>query len=64
LTLESDEAKKSSEKVALDKLLGAFLDYQSSERRAISASIPGAVIENVIDITHPMSLVWGLFIIV
>jgi len=57
---ESDEAKKSSEKEASDKLLKErFLDYQSSERRAISASIPGAVIENVLDITHPMSFGLG-----
>jgi hypothetical protein len=57
---ESDEAKKSSEKQASDKLLKErFLDYQSSERRAISASIPGAVIENVLDITHPMSFGLG-----
>jgi hypothetical protein len=61
LTLfESDEAKKSSEKVAVDKLLKErFLDYQSAERRAISASIPGAVIENVLDTTHPMSFGLG-----
>jgi hypothetical protein len=64
LTLESDEAKKSSGKVALDKLLKERLDYQSSERRAISASIPGAVIENVIDILIQCHSVWGLFIIV
>jgi hypothetical protein len=57
--------RKVLKKIALDKLLKErFFDYQSSERRAISASIPGAVIENVIDITHPMSFIWGLFIIV
>jgi hypothetical protein len=44
---------------SFDKLQGTFLDYQSSERRAISASISGAVIENVLDITHPMSFGLG-----
>ena len=57
---ESEEAKKESEKAVIDaELKERFLEYQSAERRAISASIPGAVIENVLDVTHPMSFGLG-----
>jgi hypothetical protein len=61
LTLfESEDDKKASEKAATDaELKERFLDYQSSERRAISASIPGAVIENVLDVSHPISFGLG-----
>ena len=57
---ESDEDKKVAEKELKDKeLKDRFLDFQSSERRAISASISGAIIENVLDVTHPMSFGLG-----
>lgn len=57
---ESEDEKKVSEKAVTDaELKERFLDYQSAERRAISASIPGAVIENVLDVTHPMSFGLG-----
>jgi hypothetical protein len=61
LTLfESEDEKKASENaVTAAELKERFLNYQSAERRAISASIPGAVIENVLDVTHPMSFGLG-----
>ncbi len=32
-----------------------FLGYNGLERRAISGSVPGAIVENVIDKTHPLT---------
>ncbi len=57
---ESDDVKKEFEKKEEELLLkNRVLDYQGAERRAISSSIPGAIIENVLDTTHPMSFGLG-----
>ena len=56
----SDEDKLNSEKendsIALKE---RFLDFHDSERREISKSIPGAIIENVLNKTHPLSFGLG-----
>jgi len=49
---EKDEAKKESNEEAL-KL--RFQQYQNAERRSISNAVPGAIVENVLDKTHPLS---------
>jgi len=36
-------------------LKARFYDYQNAERRAISASVPGAIVENILDKSHPLS---------
>ncbi|WP_413998634.1 M14 family zinc carboxypeptidase [Flavobacterium sp. W1B] len=57
---ESEEDKKASEKEVKDiELKERFLDYEGTERRAISSTISGAIIENVLDVTHPMSFGLG-----
>lgn len=38
-----------------EALKARYLDYQGSERRAISAAVTGAIVENVLDKTHPLS---------
>jgi len=38
-----------------ETLKARYFDYQNAERRAISGSVPGAVVENVLDKTHPLS---------
>ncbi|MDV6166791.1 M14 family zinc carboxypeptidase [Flavobacterium sp. DG1-102-2] len=38
-----------------EQLKARFYDYQNAERRAISASVPGAIVENVLDKSHPLS---------
>ena len=54
------EDKLSSEKEAEEEeLKERFLDFQDSERRYISKSIPGAIIENLLNKTHPMSFGLG-----
>ena len=56
----TEEDKLNSEKAAeQEELKERFLDFQDSERRAISASIPGAIIENLLNKTHPMSFGLG-----
>ena len=49
-------AEKEKDSLALDE---RFLDYQETERRDISRSIPGAIIENVLNKTHPLSFGLG-----
>ena len=52
--------KLSSEKEAEEEALKErFLDFQDTERRYISKSIPGAIIENLLNKTHPMSFGLG-----
>ena len=36
-------------------LASRFFDYENAERRAISNSVPGAIVENRVDKTHPLS---------
>ena len=56
----TEEDKLSSEKEAEEEeLKERFLDFQDSERRYISKSIPGAIIENLLNKTHPMSFGLG-----
>ena len=56
----SEEEKLSSEKEAEEEALKErFLDFQETERRYISKSIPGAIIENLLNKTHPMSFGLG-----
>jgi hypothetical protein len=56
----TDEDKLSSEKEASEnELKERFLDFQETERRYISKSIPGAIIENLLNKTHPMSFGLG-----
>ncbi len=38
-----------------ETLKARYYDYQNAERRAISGSVPGAIVENVLDKTHPLS---------
>ncbi|AWH85480.1 hypothetical protein HYN59_10280 [Flavobacterium album] len=45
------EAKEGDE----EALNARYYDYQNAERRAISGSVPGAIVENVLDKTHPLS---------
>jgi hypothetical protein len=50
------EDKEVEKKQTNDEALRArFLDYQNAERRAISGAVPGAIVENMLDATHPLS---------
>ena len=56
----SDEEKTKSENAAKEKeLKSRLLDYHNHERRLISSSIPGAIIENSIDASHPLAFGLG-----
>lgn len=48
---EKELAKKEADQAQLSE---RFLNYEGIERRFMSALIPGAIIENVIDTTHPL----------
>ena len=49
-------AEKEKDSIALKE---RFLDFHGTERREISKSIPGAIIENVLNKTHPLSFGLG-----
>ena len=49
-------AEKEKDSVALKE---RFLDFHNTERREISKSIPGAIIENLLNKTHPLSFGLG-----
>ncbi|MNR04748.1 hypothetical protein D3C85_1207370 [compost metagenome] len=52
----SKEDKEKSEKEEKEiELKKRFLDFEGSERREISGTIPGAIIENKLDKTYPMA---------
>lgn len=52
----SDDDKAAEAKEMEDEAMKArFLDYQNAERRAISGAVPGAIVENVLDASHPLS---------
>ena len=53
---EKNEAQKMQEEA---ELADRFLDYENNERRSISGYIPGAIIENVIDSSHPLTFGLG-----
>ena len=56
----SDEEKTKSENATKEKeLKSRLLDYHNHERRLISSSIPGAIIENSIDASHPLAFGLG-----
>lgn len=57
LTKYATDKGKEEEKSAQEKQLleARFYDYANSERRAISASVPGAIVENMLDKTHPLA---------
>ena len=48
---KSQEASEEDE----EALKSRYYDYQNAERRALSASVPGAIVENMLDRTHPLS---------
>jgi len=51
---DTDKEKETAED-AEEALKARYYDYQNAERRAISGSVPGAIVENVLDKTHPLS---------
>ena len=57
LTKFASDADKEAEKKEEDEemLKARFFDYQNAERRAMSGSVPGAIVENVLDKSHPLS---------
>ncbi|KAF2517021.1 M14 family zinc carboxypeptidase [Flavobacterium foetidum] len=56
----SKEDKEKSEKEEKElELKKRFLDYEGTERRTISGSIPGAIIENKLDKTYPLAFGLG-----
>ena len=55
---KEDKEKFEKEEKELE-LKKRFMDFEGSERRAISGSIPGAIMENKIDITYPMAFGLG-----
>ena len=54
-----EEKTNASQKEEEEELYNRFLDYEGSERRSISAYVPGAIIENTIDTTHPLTFGLG-----
>lgn len=57
LTKFATETDKQTEAQQQDDeaLKARFLDYQNAERRAISGYVPGAIVENILDKSHPLS---------
>lgn len=53
---EKENAAKADEEAELKE---RFLDFQDAERRSISKAIPGAIIENVLNKTHPLAFGLG-----
>ncbi|HQV36839.1 MAG TPA: M14 family zinc carboxypeptidase [Flavobacterium sp.] len=53
---EKTESKKLQEEAELSD---RFLDYEGSERRSLSGYVPGAIVENVMDSTHPLTFGLG-----
>jgi hypothetical protein len=40
-------------------LQSRFYDYQNAERRALSGAVPGAIVENILDKSHPLAFGLG-----
>lgn len=61
LTKFASEAAKALENTEHDEeiMKARFMDYQNAERRALSAAVPGAIVENILDKTHPLSFGLG-----
>lgn len=57
LVKNPDESEMEAEKEAAkaDKLSQRIQSYEDSERRNISRSMPGAIIENIVDDSHPLA---------
>ena len=56
----TDEEKQAAEKAKKEReLKERFLDSGNEERRMLANSIPGAIVENNLDITHPLSFGLG-----
>lgn len=56
----TDEEKSAAKKKQEEELLQSrYLDYEGNERRSISQMVPGAIIENKVDSTHPLSFGLG-----
>jgi len=53
---EKENFKKAEETQQLEN---RFLNFEDSERRLISNYVPGAIVENVLDKTHPLSFGLG-----
>ncbi|WP_333695049.1 M14 family zinc carboxypeptidase [Flavobacterium sp.] len=53
---EKSNAQKSNEE---EQLKSRYLDFEGYERRSISSFIPGAIIENRLDRTHPLAFGLG-----
>lgn len=51
-TTDKDKATAEADE---ETLKARYFDYQNAERRAISGSVPGAIVENVLDKSHPLS---------
>lgn len=52
----TDEEKEAAKKETSEEALKLrFKEYQNAERRSISNGVPGAIVENVLDKTHPLS---------
>ena len=61
LTQFATEEQKTNakQKEEEDELYNRFLDYEGSERRSISTYVTGAIIENRLDVTHPLTFGLG-----
>jgi uncharacterized membrane protein len=56
----TDDEKETVKKAVEEQVLSdRFLDYEGSERRSISGYVPGAIIENAIDTSHPLTFGLG-----
>lgn len=52
----TDEAKLLETTLSDNETLESrFYDFQNAERRALSGSVPGAIVENILDKSHPLS---------
>ncbi len=52
----TDESREQEKEQQEKQLLEArYYDYANSERRAMSGSVPGAIVENMLDQTHPLA---------
>ncbi|QYJ67627.1 M14 family zinc carboxypeptidase [Flavobacterium litorale] len=52
---DGDDKTQVTTEIESEMLNERFLDYRNSERRAISNAVSGAIVENVIDASHPLS---------
>ncbi len=56
----TDDEKKANEKSnEQEQLKSRYLEFEGYERRAISSLIPGAIVENRLDTTHPLAFGLG-----